>query len=300
VADALLAHLDSLLAEAPAFQRSNLFVGCEHGDAAVARFSQWCTHRIIWGGDESVKAARSVPLPSWASERVFGSKRSHAVFCAPSYEGLGEAEREALIGAFVADAYPFQQRACSSPRTVVWVTEDPELYRRCVADFAARAEAWAARRGWGPAPGDAVDRMVGAFAAAAGDDACTVEFGRRAFVSVIFVERPSSLPRHDCGGGFLGHVQAAQAGQVGELLDDADQTITHFGFTPEDVEALARTAGARGVDRVVPVGEALAFEATWDGFDLLSDVLRRVVVRTCGGSMTASPAAARDAGEEGV
>jgi hypothetical protein len=30
---------------------------------------------------------------------------------------------------------------------------------------------------------------------------------------------------------------------------------------------------------LVPVGEALAFDTTWDGYDLIGDFLRRVVVR---------------------
>ena len=38
-------------------------------------------------------------------------------------------------------------------------------------------------------------------------------------------------------------------------------------------------AGARGLDRVVPIGEALAFDTVWDGFDLVDDMLRRVRVR---------------------
>lgn len=59
-----------------------------------------------------------------------------------------------------------------------------------------------------------------------------------------------------------------------------DQTITHFGFSPAELRALAQRAGARGVDRLVPVGEALAFDATWDGYDLIGDFLRRVTVRT--------------------
>ena len=55
--------------------------------------------------------------------------------------------------------------------------------------------------------------------------------------------------------------------------------MAHFGFALAELRALARELGARGVDRLVPVGEALAFEPTWDGYDLIGDFLRRVTVR---------------------
>jgi hypothetical protein len=37
---------------------------------------------------------------------------------------------------------------------------------------------------------------------------------------------------------------------------------------------------------VVPIGEALAFDTIWDGFDLLDDMVRRVRVRRTAGDST--------------
>jgi len=35
----------------------------------------------------------------------------------------------------------------------------------------------------------------------------------------------------------------------------------------------------RGVDRMVPIGDALAFDDVWDGFDLLGEFSRLVALR---------------------
>jgi hypothetical protein len=68
--------------------------------------------------------------------------------------------------------------------------------------------------------------------------------------------------------------------QVAQWATDSDQTVAHFGFEPDVLRAFAVAAGARGVDRVVPIGQALTFGPVWDGHDLVDDLVRRVVLST--------------------
>ena len=68
--------------------------------------------------------------------------------------------------------------------------------------------------------------------------------------------------------------------EIAQNVDDGDQTLTHFGFEITELIELAHLVGPKGLDRIVPIGEALAFESIWDGFDLIEDCLRRVTVRT--------------------
>ena len=64
-----------------------------------------------------------------------------------------------------------------------------------------------------------------------------------------------------------------------KFVTPADQTVTHFGFTPAELREFAASAGAAGLDRIVPVGEALDFSPDWDGYSLLRDFVRTVIVR---------------------
>jgi hypothetical protein len=89
----------------------------------------------------------------------------------------------------------------------------------------------------------------------------------------------SVLDKEICGGGLLRHVPASGLSEVVEFVDESDQTLTHWGLDGETLRELASAVGMRGLDRLVPIGEALAFDVVWDGFDLIDDVLRRVRVR---------------------
>jgi folate-dependent tRNA-U54 methylase TrmFO/GidA len=57
-----------------------------------------------------------------------------------------------------------------------------------------------------------------------------------------------------------------------------DQTLSHFGFAEEELRSLARALNGRGIDRMVPVGQALAFDRRWDGYDLFQELTRQISV----------------------
>jgi hypothetical protein len=52
-----------------------------------------------------------------------------------------------------------------------------------------------------------------------------------------------------------------------------------FGFTAEALRAFVEAAGGRGIDRIVPFGQALRFASTWDGMDLTREFTRLVTVQ---------------------
>jgi hypothetical protein len=50
-----------------------------------------------------------------------------------------------------------------------------------------------------------------------------------------------------------------------------DQTVTTYGFTDAEMRRWVLSMHGRGPTRVVPVGQALAFNRFWDGMDLLGE-----------------------------
>ncbi len=85
--------------------------------------------------------------------------------------------------------------------------------------------------------------------------------------------------RENCGGGlFFEIVSDDIEGDLKALVGPRDQTATFFGLAQDELTTLARRLNGRGLDRIVPVGRALAFDSTWDGADLLVEFSRRVVV----------------------
>jgi hypothetical protein len=276
VVEALLRVIDSVASEDGELRASNRFVTYGHDDAITLALSAWCAHRVIWGGDQTVAAIRSLPLPSHASERAFGSKYSFAVIDAARYGAAPENERARVASGFFNDLFWFDQMACSSPHVVFWIGA-PEATETAAGDFERALQVEVGRRRFEPPVSSAVHRRSYAFGMAASADVRVV-LEHHGFVGVHVRDR-SSLDKDVCGGGLFRHVPLARLSEVLPFVDEGDQTLTHWGLDRNALRDFAVAAGARGLDRVVPIGEALAFDVVWDGFHLIDDMLRRVRVR---------------------
>jgi hypothetical protein len=274
--DDLLDCINRVFALRPAPCEGNLFVMYGHDDAITARLSAACDTRIIWGGDETIRRIRAVPLNPHAAERAFASKRSLSIFDTPAYAAADGKARDELAGRMAGDLAPFLQLACSSPQLVHWLGSRDEA-AVASTDFAARLESAMAARLGNPDAGWATRRIEHAFAAAAEGRAVSLTHSPHT-TAVHAVDPQSAEPAELCGGGLLVHVRGGSLEELGPRLQVDHQTITYFGLDATALDRLAGFAGVAGVDRLVPVGRALDFGPQWDGFDLWSDLTRLLVI----------------------
>ena len=81
---------------------------------------------------------------------------------------------------------------------------------------------------------------------------------------------------------LAGELVEFENGEMGQILnlEESSVGVVVLGDYLEisEGEEVRRT----GELLSVPVGEALAFDTTWDGYDLIGDFLRRVTVRSAG------------------
>jgi Acyl-CoA reductase (LuxC) len=272
----LLALLATLMQSDHELAIGNRFITYEHNPAITAPLSQWATHRVLWGGDETIALFRAFPISAHASERAFASKFSYSVFSASAYAEAAPAKARKLASGFFNDIFLFDQMACSSPHLVIWVGS-LEATDSAVQRFHAELQAEIDRRGYRGGASSAMHRLDYAFDLAYATN-LTADLRQRGFIGVRLAEDTAWL-KSICGGGLLHHVRASELAQVAAFAEARDQTVTHFGFSCEEIRALAQVAGSRGVDRFVPVGEALNFDVNWDGYDLIGDFVHRVTVR---------------------
>jgi len=273
----LIYVIGELMKTEPLLAEDNAFVQYERSEAVNAALSQWCSHRIVWGGDATVEALRRAPLNPHASERAFSSKFSWSVIRSAALLEADAAQRAALAERFFNDVFWFDQMACSSPQVIFWIGTEAEKEAVVRIFDSALSEVVRQKLPDAADASVAVQRRNRAFSLATGEG---VQFERSqtAFTSVRVRDR-AVLDKEICGGGFLIHASAADLRETVDFVSDADQTVTHFGFTPDELRAFAAAAGGRGLDRVVPAGEALAFSPEWDGYSLLRDFVRTVTVR---------------------
>jgi hypothetical protein len=207
---------------------------------------------------------------------VFGSKYSFAVIDAVRYDAASEEERAQVASGFFNDLFWFDQMACSSPHVVFWIGPG-KTAESAAQGFERALQAEIARRQFQPPVSSAVQRRTYAFGLAATADVRVV-LEHPGFVGVHLHDWVA-LDKDVCGGGLFRHLPVGELSRVLAFVDEGDQTVTHWGLDRESLREFAAQAGTRGLDRLVPIGQALAFDVVWDGFHWIDDVLRRVRVR---------------------
>lgn len=251
-----------------------------HDAEITARISAQCQVRVVWGGDATVAEIRGIPLRPTATELVFPDRFSLVALRASRVADIGDVDLRALAARFCNDAFWFAQQACSSPRVVYWVGTTAEC-------DVARARFWdavrqeLAQRAFEDTPAMAMSRMEAAFLMAAGEAVHPSEGLVPSAPLRLSLERglPDLVKTVHPGNGLFLEDRIPTLEALATVLSDREQTLAVFGFEQAEADRLLNAIPARALDRIVPVGRALEFDATWDGTDLLTSFTRRIVVQ---------------------
>lgn len=273
----LAALMGEALRQTPSLHRRLILLRYGHDDAVTAELSALCDLRLVWGGDATVGHIRQLPLPSLAQQIGFGDRFSAAALNAEVYNRADEAVRAQLTGHFYNDIYWYDQMACAAPRLLFWIGSKPAS-EQAEADFYPRLAAYAAARNYQPAAGENIAKLNSVYLGL--HDLAVASY--RVYgpaLSVLTLQdlrEFSAFKTVNYGYGMLASVTLLDFASIAVDAERRDQTLTHWGFTPEAVTALAQACGGRGYDRIVPAGQALNFDPVWDGCNLFTSMTRAV------------------------
>ncbi|MDF3290281.1 acyl-CoA reductase [Streptomyces silvisoli] len=238
----------------------------------TAALSSACQVRVIWGGDETIRHIRHFPLQPGAKELTFPDRSSFSVLSARAWQASGATARATLVTRFCNDAYWYGQAACSSPLTIFWIGERRVAEEASTEFFQALAGEVRGRMSTLQAS-EAIEKAVLVHGLAAVGLISKAEFYGNEVVMLDVAPAGSTLDQWS-GIGSFGRVCLPSLSQVSRAVKPRHQTVTHFGFSDDELRHFAQELGSLGVDRIVPVGQALNFDSVWDGCDLLCEFSR--------------------------
>ncbi|SFR72483.1 acyl-CoA reductase [Anaeromicropila populeti] len=243
-----------------------------HQEEITKIISKLCDARIIWGGSHTIQEIRKIPLPPSALELTFGDRKSAAVLGAQAV--LETKEMNPFLYDFYNDTYLFDQNACSSPRIIYWIG-DKEQVRF------ARYKFWSSFSSY-------VEQHYKI-------DAVTAikKWEQAYYLSAIYkdmkiihennyiirVESGGLFPEmleHTVPGGFFIEAQGETIEGLLPVLNRGCQTIAAYGVNREMLKRVLLERKTFGPDRIVEVGQTLAFSLVWDGVDFIYALSREL------------------------
>jgi len=226
--------------------------------------------RIIWGGDETIRALRQSPLAPRASEITFATRYSLAVIDSEAYL---RAENKARIASdFYNDTYLTDQNACTSPKLVVWlgakIAEAKQIFWAQLHELAAKKYAFQ--------PITGIHKLTSAYRILALLPGSRLTAGPDNILTRLELPSlPEWLLDFDESAGFFLEYDCGDILDLKNICNDTRcQTVGYWG-DPQCFQPLLR-AGIRGIDRIVTIGKTMDFDFVWDGYNL-SERLTRII-----------------------
>ncbi len=270
--------LSRVLQRHPGAARRLLVVRYGHDDKVTTFFSGLCNVRVIWGGDETVRRIRAIPMPPHALELAFAGKFSVAVLDAGAWNA--EPDKRAVARAFGNDAFVFNQQGCASPKLVYWRGSPEEVPRARATFWEAVQQAAAEMSSYTLQPADVMNRFVAvcSMAADAESPLGKAEAANHAFTRVTVSRLDDVVREANTGNGLFYEVADAGLDALLAWFGDSDQTVASYGVSKEEWAGCLSRRPPRGICRIVRLGKALDFSAVWDGYDLVRCLSREITL----------------------
>lgn len=256
--------------------RQTQVVSYGHDQEQNDYYSSLCNVRVIWGGDHTIASVRRSPLPPRSTEVTFADRYSFGIFNEDYIDGLPGDALMRLAEQFYNDTYLMDQNACSSPHLILWT-------RELNGTSSGREKFWNAvymtARKYALEEKKVVDKFtLLCEQTAEGLDAKRI----RQYSNLLYVTELNTLPESiEHLRGKFGMFYEYQLTHFGEIYDNISEKVQTCVTCGMDNEALAQsfvTNYVKGIDRIVPVGEAMDIGLDWDGYDLIGTLSRQIIV----------------------
>ena len=271
--DALLSVINATLDKYSELKERNAFVKYPRADnETTAAYCQMADCRMIWGGDRTIAAIKSLPARPRCVDICFADRYSVAMINADAVMSADETQLARLAEGFYNDTYLMDQNACSSPQVILWERDSPE----------AREKFWdavetLARKKYVLQDAVAVDKYTLFCEEAVGNEnILSVSRKGNLLYRVELKSLPPDVVSHRGKAGFFFEYALKSRDELFNVVTEKFQTVTQFGIDATELARQIASAHLRGIDRIVPVGQAMDIGILWDGFDLIR-MLSRII-----------------------
>ena len=252
------------------------FIDYDRDNEISAEFSKNCNGRIIWGGDETVRNIRKLLMNERGIEVVFSDRYSICVIDPSSIDSISGSELNRLAELFYNDTFLMDQNACSSPHLIVWLGKDnrdaKEKFWRALFEVVSKK--------YKLENISVVDKYVGVC-----EDSIELDDIKsfKKIGNLIYRMEIDNLPdnidnfRKSCG--FFYEYDTEDINSISHIVNNKYQTLTYFGVDKNLLFSFVVNNNLRGIDRIVPIGQALDIGIIWDGYDIIRSLSRIVDVK---------------------
>jgi len=254
---------------------STAFVRYERDDTITTVFSQAADARIIWGGDKTIRSLRSLPSRERCVDVVFADRYSFSIMDLSSLKDLSKTKIERLALSFYNDTYFIDQNACSSPHLIIWFgkkNNKKEIFWETLSNIIDKKydlKDISVMDKYAQFCHDAIDTK----------QISTIKMHKNNIYRVELMKLPAEVDKLRGKYGYFYEYTCNDINSLAPIITKKFQTLTYFGVDKSLLKEFVLKNKIPGIDRIVPIGQALDIDVVWDGYDIIRSLSRIVDVR---------------------
>ena len=250
----------------------------ENNDNYTQKISYECNLRIIWGGDETIKKIRNFDLNPSSTDITFADRSSVCIIDSNSIIKLNQFNLSILVEKFYNDTYLVDQNACSSPHIIIWKGKKS-------ANKIAQKKFWdniyaLVVRKYNLENSAAVEKytLLCKKINFLNNNCELVKYEN--FIYILVLKKlVNNLDELRGKWGLFYEYETNNLDKISKFLNKKFQTMTYFGLDKSVCKKIVVDNLTDGIDRIVPIGQALDINLNWDGFDLNKSLTRIVEIK---------------------
>lgn len=239
-------------------------------------FSSFCHTRIIWGGDNTIANIRQSALAPRSFDISFADRYSFAVIKAN--EIIKDKDKiEQIAEGFYNDTYLFDQNACSAPHLVVWLGEKQQVIDAKKIFWEQLQKILNIKY-----PTQAVlsiDKLTAMYKQAVAMPIKKENAINNNLQRIELLELSEKIDEYRCAGGYFNEYHATKGlSEIVPIVKNNYQTMAYYGLDKAQLQDFVLSNDLIGIDRIVPIGKTLDFSLTWDGYNLIEKLTRKIEI----------------------
>lgn len=271
--------IEQLFQVRPALSTTNSFVRYSANSDITERLSREADARMVWGGNETVGTLRAKPCKPRCVDVIFPDRYSAVLIDAEVVADADAEEIKRIAQGFYNDTYLMDQNACSSPHMVLWLNAEKEGGSDIGIQRFWQAVGDCAKRQYHLQDAIAVDKYVHLCEEILnGLDISAVERDDSMLYRISLDTLPEDTSRLRGVGGFFYEIRLDSLEQLQSIVNEDWQTLTCYGIDSKRVGGKIVDLNLKGIDRVVPIGGGLDIDIFWDGYDVISQLSRSIIL----------------------
>ncbi len=246
-------------------------VSYKRSDLKSSLLSKISDVRLIWGGDETVSKFKTYETKLKNIDLYFPDKISGCLLNTNQIKILNDKELKNLVYKFYMDSYLMNQKGCSSPKVIFWYGRNKAIQNR----FFFLLEKCIEKK-------DEYDfSMVNEKIFLLSEIAIKshLRMTRDNNIKLSIIEPKKKIDKKifsKLAYGSFFNIHINKLSKMNNYVDENFQTLSFFGFKKKELIDLFISKKFKGIDRVVPIGNAFQMNLIWDGYDVIKYMSRTI------------------------